>query len=336
MKIFYYEAAHGNFGDDLNKWIWDRLIPEKESFGAGVYMSGIGTILADWMPKHERWVICSSGTGYGWPAIDMNSPNTRVAWVRGPLTAQALGLPPEAAVTDGAILLASLPEYTPLPAGERSGAIFIPHKSAFLAGNWEGVCKAANVRLISPQEDTDFVLQAIRRSSLVLADSMHAAIVADTFRVPWIPVKTSPEINEFKWLDWAMSMEVPYEPVELPPSSYAEMYRSRQIAAHIGSPPETERVAFAIGQFEKLREPGYEEQKARRESWLGELPVRILRKGLRASPLEKPVTNRAAAMLRTLSQRPGYLSSDEVFEARYAEAMRRVATVPALAASLSG
>lgn len=36
---------------------------------------------------------------------------------------------------------------------------------------------------------------------MVLADAMHAAIIADAMRVPWLPLITSPQINTFKWLD---------------------------------------------------------------------------------------------------------------------------------------
>jgi succinoglycan biosynthesis protein ExoV len=27
MKPFYWESDHGNFGDDLNLWLWDFLLP---------------------------------------------------------------------------------------------------------------------------------------------------------------------------------------------------------------------------------------------------------------------------------------------------------------------
>ena len=39
---------------------------------------------------------------------------------------------------------------------------------------------------------------------------MHGAIVADTLRVPWIPVRTNPKILPFKWLDWCQSVKLPY------------------------------------------------------------------------------------------------------------------------------
>ena len=44
---------------------------------------------------------------------------------------------------------------------------------------------------------------------------MHGAIIADTLRIPWIPISTRPSINTFKWLDWCESMELEYSCVNL-------------------------------------------------------------------------------------------------------------------------
>lgn len=42
---------------------------------------------------------------------------------------------------------------------------------------------------------------------------MHAAIIADTMRVNWIPVVASHEISTFKWLDWLSTSDVEYNPI---------------------------------------------------------------------------------------------------------------------------
>ena len=44
---------------------------------------------------------------------------------------------------------------------------------------------------------------------------MHGAIVADALRIPWIPLKVMPDLLEFKWQDWCMSINVPYKPYTL-------------------------------------------------------------------------------------------------------------------------
>lgn len=56
---------------------------------------------------------------------------------------------------------------------------------------------------------------------------MHAAIIADAFRVPWVPMVTSPQINTFKWLDWTSTIEQRYTPIVLGSSSLKEMVRSK-------------------------------------------------------------------------------------------------------------
>src|SRR5690606_31984382 len=43
---------------------------------------------------------------------------------------------------------------------------------------------------------------------LVIAEAMHAAIIADSYRVPWVSVSSSRRINAFKWQDWAASLRM--------------------------------------------------------------------------------------------------------------------------------
>ena len=59
--------------------------------------------------------------------------------------------------------------------------------------------------------DVEAVVQQIASSRLVIAEAMHAAIVADAFRVPWIPVTSVPETNPFKWQDWCESLDLRYK-----------------------------------------------------------------------------------------------------------------------------
>ena len=35
---------------------------------------------------------------------------------------------------------------------------------------------------------------------------MHGAIISDSYRIPWVPVKLYKSINEFKWYDYAESL----------------------------------------------------------------------------------------------------------------------------------
>ena len=42
----------------------------------------------------------------------------------------------------------------------------------------------------------------------MLAESLHAAIIADAFRVPWIPVRIGHKFLAGKWTDWAAGIGV--------------------------------------------------------------------------------------------------------------------------------
>jgi succinoglycan biosynthesis protein ExoV len=75
---------------------------------------------------------------------------------------------------------------------------------------------------ISPKRSVEEVIQMIAESEILIAEAMHGAIVADTLRVPWIPVVTHPSIYKFKWLDWCSSMQLEYEPVYLSVKQYRQ------------------------------------------------------------------------------------------------------------------
>ena len=150
MRLYYYRDRHGNFGDDLNAWMWERLMPGCWDPTDGVAMSAIGTIIRHGMPRARKWIVFSSGTGYGALPRNFGGPGWHVAGVRGPLTAKVLGLPAEAAVTDGAILLNLLSEYQPLPESKRSGIVFMPHHKAAEVGEWTRACNLAGVPLSAP------------------------------------------------------------------------------------------------------------------------------------------------------------------------------------------
>lgn len=232
LILHYYRSPAGNFGDDLNLWLWPRLLPDAWDPDDGIRFAGIGTIITTDMPRTGAWIVLGSGAGYGPPPPGFGGPTWRIMSVRGPLSAQVLGLPRETAVTDGALLLNSLPEYRPLPDSERTGIVFVPHHQALDSGAWDEVCRRAGIDFVDPRLDSKTVVSRLRRARIVIADSMHAAIIADALRVPWVPVATSLEINTFKWLDWTGSMNVAYRPTRLPASTVDEWVRSAALVLH--------------------------------------------------------------------------------------------------------
>lgn len=221
MHPFYWESAHGNFGDDLNLWLWDFLLPGFRDVHPDVLLVGVGTVLNQaLLPADVKKLVIGSGFGYGSPPDLSDRQEWDVRAVRGPLTAQKLGLAPELGIIDPAVMVAEMPEFRNLP--KSGGAIFVPHWESTVGGIWPVVCQAAGLGYVDPCGEAKSVIRAIAQAELVVAESMHAAILADAFRVPWVAVTTSRSINSFKWRDWATSLGVEYRPRQIPISSRAE------------------------------------------------------------------------------------------------------------------
>jgi succinoglycan biosynthesis protein ExoV len=221
MTPFYWESSHGNFGDDLNLWLWDFLLPGFRDVHPEVLLVGVGTVLnRALLPADGKKLVIGSGFGYG-ALPDMSDRNQwDIRSVRGPRTAEKLGLGREFGVIDPAVMVADMPEFRDLP--KKSGTIFVPHWESTIGSLWPSVCQTVGIGYVDPRGDAKAVISEIAQSELVIAESMHAAILADAFRVPWVAVTTSQEINSFKWNDWAETVEIAYRPRRIPVSSRNE------------------------------------------------------------------------------------------------------------------
>ena len=210
MKLYYARDPVGNFGDDLNPWLWSRLIPQLFDDNAAELFIGIGTILnvtiGEAIPQEPLKVMFGAGAGYGvMPPIDHR---WKFYCVRGPLTAEAANLPKNCAITDPAILVKSLIDSSE---STMQGAAFMPHHATALRSSAEqidlnAVCHTAGVHYIDPSGDVDKILSIIQRSSLLITEALHGAVVADALRIPWIPVRIYEHILPFKWRDWCASL----------------------------------------------------------------------------------------------------------------------------------
>ena len=214
MIFYYHDDEHNNFGDELNRWLWPKLVPDhilNAESDATVY--GIGTVLHDGIAEQPRKVLLGAGTGYGSPP-DIDDTYT-VYCVRGPLTAQRLGLGSGAACVDPAILVGDFFSYE----GDKEYTYaYMPHyhQAIFNGEEWEQICAKAGIHYIDPRLKKGYsfedVLKEIAKAEVLLSEAMHGAIVADALRVPWIPVRTTSSILAFKWQDWAASLEMEYRP----------------------------------------------------------------------------------------------------------------------------
>ena len=207
-----WHCVNRNFGDALNPWLWSRLLPGFFDRDPSTIFVGIGTILDDRVPAGPAKLVFSSGTGYGSPPVV--DDRWRFSCVRGPLSAEALGLPPDRAVTDGAALLPLV--YRGVVPHRRRGIAFMPHHVSKRHYDWRPICRRLGMTYLDPDAPVARLLDHIAGAEQVLTEAMHGAIVADTLRVPWVAVSIYDHINAFKWDDWCRSMELSYRPEQIP------------------------------------------------------------------------------------------------------------------------
>jgi succinoglycan biosynthesis protein ExoV len=205
MQLCYYHAPEGNFGDDLNPWLWDRLLPGAFKGGADLLV-GMGTLLDDWftdaLPPSGLRVVLGSGSGISRRRPLLGS-DWKVYGVRGPLTAGYLGLDWSYATTDPAMTLRDLwPDDPPA----RSGVGFIPHHSSVGKWDWPKLCAEVGLIYIDPGAPPLEVVDRIGRLERVLTEAMHGAIIADALRTPWVALKINPFNYTGKWEDWGSSI----------------------------------------------------------------------------------------------------------------------------------
>jgi len=225
IKVVYYNHKTGNFGDELNKWIWPKifnknisgycnhgkLFTEENNKEKNLFY-GIGTLINSTIPQLPNKIIFGSGAGIGSkPTVD-NSYN--FYFVRGPKTAEILGLDASYVITDPAILVHDL--YINKRT-KKYRVSFMPHYDSEENSYWKILCKLCGIHYISPQnKDVDFLLSEIIASKKIITEAMHGAIVADALRVPWIAVQLYSDVNDFKWADYCNSMNLKYRPFKMP------------------------------------------------------------------------------------------------------------------------
>lgn len=235
MDLFYYRDKAGNFGDDLNAWLWDELLPGFRDAAPNVTLVGVGTILnRDLNLPSSNKLVVGSGCGYGnLPETD-SEDGWDIRCVRGPKTAGQLGLAPEMGVLDPAMMIPLLPEFAGM---EKSAdtVIFIPHHSTAERHPWSNILRGTSIEFTSPRGEAKEVISKIAGARLVLAESMHAAILADAFRTPWIPISLSETFNRFKWNDFAQSLDIDLRVIELFPEIAKIKSRLGRSSAQQGS-----------------------------------------------------------------------------------------------------
>ncbi len=208
MKLLKYcDIKGGNFGDDINLLLWNRLFPNLAELTEKVLIYGVGTLLDGRHNQSIRKVVLGSGIGEFNSALP--DKNWDFRWVRGPMTAAEFRLPDESAIGDAAILW---PELT--PGHDCDGPVgLIPHYATCDAFDWNNVSANAGMTVVNPRQSPNEVIAQMRGCSRILAESLHGAIFADAMGIPWAACILTHRFNEFKWHDWLATINRPYLPM---------------------------------------------------------------------------------------------------------------------------
>lgn len=255
MKLTYFQGTPPNFGDELNTFLWPRVLPPGflDEDPSELFV-GIGSILYGSYPKSARKIVM--GTGYGGYSDlpDVHDGSWDVVFVRGPQTAKLLGLPAEKAISDGAIMIRSvidaLPPADPAVAGK---VCFMPHFRSLARGRWAEACRMAGMVLLDPTQPFETVVAQIRGAKLVVTEAMHGAIISDALRTPWIAARPIDTKHHMKWTDWSSSLGFEHRFHDLWPSSIIEFLRrtagidtsSRKLNASLPARPFNHAFAYA-------------------------------------------------------------------------------------------
>lgn len=222
MKLVFFRGTVPNFGDELNLHVWPSLLPKGflDDDDSELFV-GIGSIIGTQMaPKARKFVMGSGYAGYmGLP--DVHDGSWDIRFVRGPQTASKLGISPELAICDSAVLLRAM--TLPAPA-KNVGIAFMPHYESLERGNWAEACRLAGITLIDATDPVDKVLSQLKGARLLITEAMHGAIVADALRTPWIAAQPIYGGHHMKWLDWAGALDIDLRMNLLKPTSVLEYY----------------------------------------------------------------------------------------------------------------
>lgn len=290
MNLYYFQDPHGNFGDDLNPWLWRQLSPTLLDEDDGALFVGIGTLLNHRLPAAPVKHVFGSGFGYG------ERPRIDSRWVfhavRGYETARLLGVPRQKVITDAAVLVRAVSRPRAEVADSRIG--FMPHCQSSQYFDWSTLCDELGFRYICAQWPVEQVLFEMSRCETMICEAMHGAIVADALRIPWIPVSCYDYISSFKWRDWLSTLELPYVPQSI--TSLYDVDRSAKASVRVKNAVKRQLTRAGFGS----------------RHWTAPPPGRTGRSE----------RDRALTQLDAASRSRAYLSSDSLIEAhteRYQE-----------------
>jgi succinoglycan biosynthesis protein ExoV len=223
IKLINFKSDSGNVGDDFSEWLFSRLIGSKLAEESDTLLFGVGSILDESFDREfshkdiRRKMVFGSGARRASATPSIAEGNWTIYCVRGPLTATALGISAQHAVADPGILAS---KFLPMSLGAKNQVGIVPY---FAASHkfWEKLASRLGFLLVSPHLGVEEFFKTLNRCDRVFCESMHGAIFADSYRIPWRPLSGTGLTFEgtthaFKWTDWTSSMGVAFDTIRIP------------------------------------------------------------------------------------------------------------------------
>jgi pyruvyltransferase len=186
-----------NFGDLLGPLIVQRICETQNLSKHGLddrRLLTVGSIIN--VEGCEGDVVWGSGIHGSLLPLRKPFPKLDIRAVRGPLTAQILrttGNYVPDVYGDPALLISQLWEDSEIGIIRRSGGtVFVPNYEDFFS---------APPRSLSPKGNPVEIIRTIASANLVIASSLHAIIIADSYGVPSVLME-SPSQSIFKYEDY--------------------------------------------------------------------------------------------------------------------------------------
>ncbi|MDJ0629836.1 MAG: polysaccharide pyruvyl transferase family protein [Rhodobacter sp.] len=212
LKLFWYRKVR-NFGDAISQRIAEFVSgrpvvwasrSEAELFGLGSLMEMVAQ--GHRTPREDGTKPWVWGTGCMTRRVPPFLDNVRIALLRGPITAEILGLD-AGAFGDPGLLIADVLTKRP----ECDGRIgIVPHLSKIADPAWTDlVAEDRRLRLIDvTQPDPLGAVRQIASCAHVISSSLHGLITADAFGIPntWLDPAHNHAAPQLKFRDYARSV----------------------------------------------------------------------------------------------------------------------------------
>lgn len=202
VPAFWWDG-HPNFGDDLTPWLLPRygVLPIYRR-AASARLSGVGSVL-EFLPSSFDGSIWGSGILEG---REHPLPHANVLAVRGPLTAELIGLERPVPFGDPGILVS---RHMKRPKRRWEFGI-VPHGHHRQHVGLRSLAERSGdrVHVVNVHQGAAAVVREIAACDAVLTTSLHGLVTADAFGIPAVWTSLEPALTggDFKFRDYEAAL----------------------------------------------------------------------------------------------------------------------------------